>query len=101
MTAAQTDTQAESTKRERLDARVTPEQKALIQRAAQLSGRTLTDFMIASLQEAAERVIRSHDVITLSVRGSEAIAQALLEPPNPNDALRAAYRRYDLPVRDE
>lgn len=88
-------------KTERLDARVSPEQKALIQRAALLSGRTVTDFMIASLQEAAERVIRSHDVISLSVRGSEAIARAFMDPPMPNDALREAYRRYDAHVRDE
>ncbi len=92
---------AEHLKSERLDARVSREQKALIQRAALLSGRTLTDFMIVSLQEAAERVIRSHDVITLSVHGSEAIARAFMDPPAPNDALLAAYRRYEVQVRDE
>ena len=41
---------------ERLEARVSREQKALFQRAAEIQGRTLTDFMIASVHEAAGRV---------------------------------------------
>jgi uncharacterized protein (DUF1778 family) len=88
-------------KSERLDARVSPAQKALIQRAALLSGRTVSDFMVATLQEAAERVVRSHDVMTLSVQASEALARAFLAPPEPNEALVAAYRRYHEQVHDE
>lgn len=101
MATTQTHRGTGAQKSERLDARVSPEQKALIQRAALLSGRTVSDFMVASLQEAAERIIRSHDVITLSVRGSEAIAHAFMAPPDPNSALLAAYRRYEAQVRDE
>lgn len=101
MALSRSEPAVDTRRRERLDARVTAEQKALIQRAARLSGRTLTDFMVASLEEAAERVIRSHDVITLSVRGSGALAHAFLEPPEPNKALVTAYRRYREQVRDE
>jgi uncharacterized protein (DUF1778 family) len=88
-------------KRLRLDARVSREQKALIQRAAVLSGRSLSDFMVDTLQQAAERVIRSHDVITLSVRGSEALANVFAAPPEPSAALLASYTRYHRQVRDE
>ena len=80
-------------KRERLEARVSPEQKALIERAAQLQGRSITDFLVASAQQEAERVIHEHEVLVLTPRDSVAFVQALLNPPPPNEALRAAFRR--------
>jgi uncharacterized protein (DUF1778 family) len=81
-------------KKERLEARVAPDVKARLQRAADLSGRTLTEFVLSSAQEAAEEIIERNNVITLSVRDSAAFAEALLNPPAPNDALRAAAARY-------
>jgi hypothetical protein len=45
------------TRDERLEARISRDQKALFQRAAELQGRTLTDFVIAGVHEAAVRVI--------------------------------------------
>lgn len=101
MAVSQQTAQQEPTESERLDVRVSPEQRALIQRAATLSGRTLTDFMVATLHEAAEQVIRSHEVLTLSVRASTALAEAFLNPPEPNEALVAAYQRYHRQVDDE
>jgi len=81
-------------KPERLDARLTPEQKALLQRAADLSGRSLTEFVISSAQAAAEEAIRTHQVIELTTRASEAFAATLLTPPPPNERLRAAAARH-------
>lgn len=85
------------TKRVRLTARVTPEVKAVIQRAADLTGRSLTDFLVGSARVAAEETIRSHEVIRLSARDSAILIEALLNPPEPNEKLRAAaedYRRF-------
>lgn len=79
---------------ERLEARISAEQKALFQRAAELQGRTLTDFIVASVQDAAVRTINEMQVIRLSVEDSKAFAEALLNPPEPNERLRAAARRY-------
>ncbi|MBI3977406.1 MAG: DUF1778 domain-containing protein [Chloroflexi bacterium] len=81
-------------KRERLEARVTSEQKALFQRAADLSGRSLSDFVIRSVQAAAEEAIRTHQVLELTARETEAFVAALENPPAPNERLRAAARRY-------
>ncbi|MDE3076279.1 MAG: DUF1778 domain-containing protein [Chloroflexota bacterium] len=81
-------------KPERLEARLTPEQKALLQRAADLSGRTLTEFVISSAQSAAEETIRTHQIIELTVRESEQLANALLNPVPPNERLRAAAARH-------
>ena len=59
----------------RLEARVSPEVKALWQRAAKLEGRTLTDFVIASVQEAAYKVIEQHQKLQLNLEDSEAFIE--------------------------
>ena len=78
----------------RLEARVAPEIKALWQKAADLEGRSLTDFVIASVQAAACQVIKQHQILKLSVEDSEIFVDALLNPPKLNDALKAAAQRY-------
>ena len=78
----------------RLEARVSPETKALLQKAADLEGRTLTDFVVASVQAEAYRVIEQHQTLKLSIEDSEAFVNALLNPPKPNNALKAAALRY-------
>ena len=79
---------------ERLETRITAEQKSLIERAAALQGRTLTDFVLTSLQDAARRAIEEHHQLALSVRDSEAFVDALLKPKPVNDRLRDTVRRY-------
>jgi uncharacterized protein (DUF1778 family) len=78
----------------RLEARVNSEIKALWQKAADLEGVTLTDFVIASVQSAACRVIEQHQTLKLSVEDAEAFVEAILNPPQPSDALKAATLRY-------
>jgi uncharacterized protein (DUF1778 family) len=79
---------------ERLEARVTSEQKSLIERAAALEGRTVTDFVLTSVQDAARRTIEAHNQLALSVRDSEAFVEALLNPKPVNDRLAETVRRY-------
>jgi uncharacterized protein (DUF1778 family) len=79
---------------ERLEARVTAEQKSLIERAAALQGRTVTDFVLTSVQDAARRAIEDHHQLALSVRDSEAFVDALLSPKPVNGRLRDTVRRY-------
>jgi len=87
--------QATSTsKSERLEARVTPQQKGLLVQAAELSGLSLSDFLVWSASRAAQDAIREHNVITLTARDSLAFAEALLNPSKPNAALRAAFARH-------
>jgi uncharacterized protein (DUF1778 family) len=82
------------TRAERLEARVTAEQKRLIERAAALQGRSVTDFVLSSVQDAARRAIDEHSRLALSVRDSEAFVDALLHPRPVNDRLRDTVRRY-------
>lgn len=82
------------TRAERLEARVTSDQKKLIERAAALEGRSVTDFVLTSVQDAARRAIEEHGRLSLSVRDSEAFVDALLNPKPVNDRLRETVRRY-------
>jgi uncharacterized protein (DUF1778 family) len=79
-------------KRERLEVRVPADVKMVIQHAADLSGRSLSDFVASSALAAAQETIREHEVIVLSARDSIAFVDALLNPPEPNEALRQAFR---------
>ena len=85
---------ADTTRGARLEARVSSAQKALFQRAAQLSGRTISDFVVASAQEAATKLIQAHEHIVLSRAEQAAFVQALLEAPAPSARLRRAAKAY-------
>ena len=78
----------------RLEARISSEQKALLQQAAELSGRTLSEFVVASAQEAAARIIQEHEAIRLSRAEQIAFVSALLDPPQPSARLRQAASNY-------
>lgn len=78
----------------RLEARLTDEQKALLQHAADLTGRSLTEFVVSSAQEVAARTVREHEVLTLSGRDRQIFVEALLKPNPPGRKLRQAARRY-------
>lgn len=78
----------------RLEARVSAEQKALFQQAATLSARTLSEFVVASAQEAATRIIQTHETITLTRDEQIRFVSALLDAPAPNERLNQAARQY-------
>jgi uncharacterized protein (DUF1778 family) len=79
---------------ERLEARTTRDQKALFKQAAELQGRTLSDFIVQAASDAATRVVEKHQVITLTTQEQAGFVEALLNPPKPGPRLRAAARRY-------
>src|SRR5262245_45538743 len=79
----------------RFDARLNEHQKVLIQRAADLDGRTMTDFVLHSAETAAERTIKDRAMLILSARETEAFVDAILRPAEPGPVLRAAARRYN------
>ena len=87
-------TAEKASRSERLEARISKAQKTLFVRAATVQGRSLTDFLIASVQEAAERALRAHDVLTLSERDRKIFVAALVKPATPGKALRQAVRHY-------
>ena len=79
---------------QRLEARVTPDQKELIERAACVQGRTVTDFVVSALQEAAKQVIADHTVWKITQEQQKVFIGALTAPPAPNQKLHEAYKRF-------
>ena len=78
----------------RFDARLNEDQKLLIQRAADLEGRTMTDFVLHSAESAAERTIENRAMLVLTARETEAFADSILNPAGPGPVLRGAAREY-------
>lgn len=78
----------------RLDFRVAPEHKALIERAASAQGQTVSSFAIATLLKASEEALRSQTSRTLSARDAQTFLSMLSAPAKPNAALKAAAKRY-------
>ena len=85
---------ASAAKPYRFDARLNKAQKQLIQRAADIEGRTMTDFVLHSAELAAQRTIEENSVLTLSAEQAEQFVDAILNPAEPGPVLRAAARRY-------
>lgn len=81
-------------KSERIEARVTAEQKAIIQRAAELQGRTITDFIVSVLHDTAERTIREYEIINLTNRERELFVDAMLNSPKANEKFLAHAKFY-------
>jgi len=79
---------------ERVEIRATAEQKRLLERAAEIRGTTLTGFILNQAQEAAAAAIQEFELLELRNEDRRLFVETLLNPPNPNSALRAAAARH-------
>jgi uncharacterized protein (DUF1778 family) len=84
----------EPTRTARIEARIGPDTLAIVKRAAEIQGRSVSDFVVAAAEEAASRTIERAHLIRLSVDDQRAFAVAILNPPKPTPALRRAFRRH-------
>ena len=78
---------------ERLDARVTREEKEMIETAASLSGTSASNFIRMATRQAALNAIREHEVLTPNAEAKRVFVEALLNPPKPNEKALGAARR--------
>ena len=78
----------------RLEARLPTDIHMLLKRAAEIQGRTLTDFVVSAAREAACRAIEETEIIRLTLEDQRRIAEAILNPPEPTLALRRAAERH-------
>ena len=74
---------AKSRKSDRLVARLTPADKALLERAAVLEGCSVAAFVVSHVRAAAEKVVEENEVIRLTAKESRRFVEALLAPPRP------------------
>lgn len=79
---------------QRTEARLLPEQKKRIERAASLKGMSLSDFMVQNADEAAIRTIQQHESWVLERQDRDFFVNTLLNPAAPSPHLRAAALRY-------
>ncbi len=75
----------------RLEARITTDLHAMLKRAAEIEGRTMTDFVVSAVQDAAQRAIEHSEIVRLSIADQECFANALLSPPKAAPALKRAF----------
>jgi uncharacterized protein (DUF1778 family) len=83
----------------RIEARIAPDALAAVKRAAELQGRSVSDFVVAAAQEAANRAIEEAHVIRLSVEDQRRFVDLLLDPPPPAPALERARKAHARLIR--
>ena len=79
---------------ERLGFRLDEQTKELIERAAHLERRKLTDFCVTALADAARRTIAEHETLMLSEQDRRAFFDALINPPKPSERLVRALAEH-------
>lgn len=87
------------TRTARLEARIAPETLAVVKRAAELQGRSVSDFVVSAAQAAAQRAIEEIHIIRLSIEDQQRFVDLLLNPPPLTPAMqraRQAHRRLVL-----
>ncbi len=91
--------QQEHNRTARIEARIAPEALAVVRRAAEIQGRSVSDFVVAAAQDAARKTVAEVEVIRLSREAQEQFVSMLLNPPPPSEPLlRALERRRTLIV---
>jgi uncharacterized protein (DUF1778 family) len=85
----------------RFDAKLTLEQKELFLQAAALKGfRSLTDFVVSTVQEKAQSIIKEHSTILASEKDKDIFFEALLNPKEPSAKLIEAAKKYKALIKE-
>ena len=78
----------------RLKARVAPDTLAIVRRAAEIQGQSVSEFVVTAAREAADRIIEETQIIRLPPADQREFLQAVLNPPPPGPSLRRAALAY-------
>lgn len=79
----------------RIEARIAPELLAVVKRAAELQGRSVSDFVVTAAQEAAYRTIEETGIIRIAAEDQRRFVDLLLNPAPPSPALERAKEAHD------
>jgi uncharacterized protein (DUF1778 family) len=85
---------ATSNRTARIEARIAPEVLAAVKRAAEIAGRSVSDFVTEAARQAAERTIEEAQIIRLSLADQKRVAAALTSPPPRSAALDRAMAAH-------
>ncbi len=81
-------------KRDRMHLRLDAGSKRRLERAASYANKSVSEFVLANAIEAAEKVIGEHERMVVSDRDRDVFFEAILNPSEPNKALRDAMKWY-------
>jgi uncharacterized protein (DUF1778 family) len=73
---------------------------AVVKRAAELEGRSVSDFVSRAAQEAAQRLIEEASLIRLSAEDQRRFVERLLAPAPAVPALRRARKAHADLIRE-
>jgi uncharacterized protein (DUF1778 family) len=90
---------SESGRTARIEARIAPDALAVVKRAAELQGRSVSDFVVAAAQEAARRTIEETQMIRLSLEDQARFVELLLNPPSLTPAMKRARKAHVRLIR--
>ena len=79
-----------TTRTARVEARIAPDALAVVRRAAELQGRSISDFLVAAALKDAHQTIEDAQIIRLSVDDQQRFAELLLNPPPLAPAMQRA-----------
>ena len=81
---------------DRIDVRISKEQKELIKFASELKGfKSVSEFIIFCVNSEASKVIKENSIILKTIEDKKIFLDAILNPPAPNDNLKKAQLNYD------
>ena len=84
----------------RIEARIAPDALAVVRRAAEMQGRSISDFIVAAAQDAARKTIAEVEVIRLSREAQEQFVAMLLDPAPPTEAFLRSLERHNALIVD-
>ena len=88
------------TRSARIGARIAPEVLCAIKRAAEITGRSISEFVVAAAHDTAQRVLEKARSVRLSIADQERIAKLLTSPRAPNKALKQAFAAHRKLIRN-
>ena len=86
--------ETEGTRSDRIELRATPQEKALLMRAAAIEHLDMTSFVMRAAVPAAQEVVERTEHIKLSERDTLLVLDLLENPPQPNAKLMAAIKAW-------
>jgi uncharacterized protein (DUF1778 family) len=90
----------ETVRSARIEARIAPEALAVVKRAAEIEGRSVSEFIVSAAEQAAKKTIEETTIIRLSAEGQRAFAEAIINPPKPSAALERTFASHRRLIRE-
>jgi uncharacterized protein (DUF1778 family) len=84
----------QATRTSRIEARIAPDALRVVKRAAELQGRSISDFVVAAAREIALKTIDEAQLIRLSLEDQQRFVELLLNPPVLAPALKRARKAH-------